>query len=71
MRLANVCARARAVEAEVLFFSRSMFFDAIFSFCNGLDSSAFFHFAIGWIPPPMFALFCNGLDSSATFFILK
>ena len=37
-------------------FFRSMFFDANFSFCNGLDSSAFFHLAMGWIPPPMFAL---------------
>ncbi len=39
--------------------------------CNRLDSFAFFHFAEGWISPPMFVSFCNGLDSSAHILILQ
>ncbi len=67
MSLVNICARARAAEAEVL----------IFPF-NVLDSNQLippvFHFAIGWIPQPLIILEwagllrpCNRLDSSAFF----
>ncbi len=50
MSLVNICARARAAEAEVLIFSFNVL-DA-----NQLIPPPGFHFAMGWIPPPLIHL---------------